>query len=69
VPHHAAAFLRFAIGIKGSDERANAFRGGDDRGRLREPCNAVLEAGTDASYLMLTLPGGLTEFDRWDAGR
>jgi len=27
----------------------------------------VLEAGTDASYLMLTVLGGLTEFERWDA--
>ncbi|HYZ42606.1 MAG TPA: Ldh family oxidoreductase [Stellaceae bacterium] len=32
---HATAFLRFAVGIKGSDERANAFRLGEDRGRLR----------------------------------
>ena len=23
----------------------------------------------DASYLMLTVLGGLTEFERWDAGR
>ena len=69
MPHHAAAFLRFAIGIKGSNERANAFRLGDDRWRLREPCTAVLEASTDASYLMLTVLGDLTEFERWDAGR
>jgi hypothetical protein len=25
----------------------------------------VLEAGTDAGYLMLTMLGGLTEFERW----
>ena len=28
------------------------------------PCTAVLEAGTDASYLMLTVLGGLAEFER-----
>jgi hypothetical protein len=27
-------------------------------------CTAVLEAGTDASYLMLTVLGGLAEFER-----
>jgi hypothetical protein len=29
----------------------------------------VLEAGTDAGYLMLTMRGDLAEFERWDAGR
>jgi len=29
----------------------------------------VLEAATDASYLMLTMLGGLAEFERWAAGR
>jgi hypothetical protein len=29
----------------------------------------VLEAGTDAGYLMLTMLGGLGEFERWYAGR
>ena len=28
------------------------------------PCTAVLEAGTDVSYLMLTVLGGLAEFER-----
>ena len=28
------------------------------------PCTAVLEAGTDASYLMLTVLSGLAEFER-----
>jgi hypothetical protein len=33
------------------------------------PRTAVLEAGTDAGYLMLTALAGLAEFERWDAGR
>jgi DNA invertase Pin-like site-specific DNA recombinase len=33
-------------------------------GGFAGPCTAVLEAGTDASYLMLTVPGGLREFER-----
>jgi len=28
------------------------------------PCTAVLEAGTDASYLMLTVLGGVAELER-----
>jgi|SRR5271163_1770882 len=63
-PHHATAFLSFALGIKGSDERANAFRPGDDRGSFAGPCTAVLEAGADARYPMLTVLGGLAEFER-----
>ena len=33
-------------------------------GGFAEPCTAVLEAGTDASYLMRTLLGDLTEIER-----
>ena len=34
-------------------------------GGFSGPYTAVLEAGTDAGYLMLTMLGGLTEFERW----
>jgi DNA invertase Pin-like site-specific DNA recombinase len=33
-------------------------------GGFARSCTAVLEAGTDASYLMLTALGGLAEFER-----
>jgi DNA invertase Pin-like site-specific DNA recombinase len=33
-------------------------------GGFAGPFTAVLEAGTDASYLMLAMPGGLAEFER-----
>jgi DNA invertase Pin-like site-specific DNA recombinase len=33
-------------------------------GGFAGPCTAVLEAGTDASYVMLTVLGGLAEFER-----
>jgi hypothetical protein len=33
-------------------------------GGFAEPCTAVLEAGTDASYLMRTVLGDLAEFER-----
>jgi hypothetical protein len=66
---HATPFCAFAVGIKESDERANAFRPDDDRWQLGGPCAAVLEAATDASYLMLTMLGGLAEFERWATGR
>ena len=33
-------------------------------GGFSGPCTAVLEAGTDVSYLMLTVLGGLAEFER-----
>jgi hypothetical protein len=55
---HATAFLRFAVGIKGSDERATHFDVVTIGGGFAGPCTAVLEAGTDASYLMLTVLGG-----------
>jgi DNA invertase Pin-like site-specific DNA recombinase len=36
----------------------------DGRGGIAGPCTAVLEAGTDASYPMLTVLGGIAEFER-----
>jgi hypothetical protein len=55
---HTTAFLRLAVGIKGSDERANDFNLVTIESAFAGPCTVVLEAGTDASYPMLTVRGG-----------